>query len=145
MPAVGVDDGHWNTAIEYFGAVSDSVGMFRTHESVATAAENEVGEELFDLLRCQQCHVLDTIPADQPTDTLAPDLRMARERLQPDWILDWLRAPLEIQPGTRMPMLWTELPGSFYPQFDSDGDRQIEAIRDYLLTCRGGPSPMSGN
>ena len=145
MPTFGLADEHWNTAIEYFGAVSDSVGMFRTHESVATSAENEIGEELFDLLRCQQCHVLDTIPADQPTDTLAPDLRMARERLQPDWILDWLRAPLEIQPGTRMPMLWTELPGSFYPQFDSDGDRQIEAIRDYLLTFRGGPSPMTGN
>ena len=82
---------------------------------------------------------------DQPTDTLAPDLRMAQERLQPDWILEWLREPLEIQPGTRMPMLWTELPGSFYPQFDSDGEQQIEAIRDYLLTFRGGPSPIRGN
>ena len=30
-----------------------------------------------------------------------------------DWILDWLVAPLEIQPGTRMPMFWTEYPGSF--------------------------------
>lgn len=145
MPTFGLDDPHWNTVIEYFAAVSDSVGMFRTHQSVATDGRIRVGEELFELLRCQQCHVLDTIPADQPTDTLAPDLRMAQERLQPDWILEWLRAPLEIQPGTRMPMLWTELPGSFYPQFESDGERQIEAIRDYLLTFRGGPSPMRGN
>ena len=145
MPSFGLDDIHWNTAIEYFGAVSDSVGVFRTHESEATTATNRVGGELFDLLRCQQCHVLDTIPEDQPSENLAPDLRMARERLHPDWILDWLRAPLEIQPGTRMPMLWTELPGSFYPQFDSDGEQQITAIRDYLLTFRGGPSPLSGN
>ena len=72
-------------------------------------------EELFDLLRCQQCHVLDTIPADQPPDNLAPDLRMARERLQPDWIVDWLRAPLEIQPGTRMPMFWAEFSGFAVP------------------------------
>ena len=145
MPTFELDDPHWNTVIEYFAAVSDSVGMFSTHQSVATNDTTRTGEELFELLRCQQCHVLDTIPADQPTDTLAPDLRMAQERLQPDWILDWLRAPLEIQPGTRMPMLWTELPGSFYPQFESDGERQIEAIRDYLLTFRGGPSPMRGN
>lgn len=145
MPTFGLDDPHWNTVIEYFAAVSDSVGMFRTHQSVATDGTTRVGEELFELLRCQQCHVLDTIPADQPTDTLAPDLRMAQERLQPDWILEWLRAPLEIQPGTRMPMLWTELPGSFYPQFESDGERQIEAIRNYLLTFSGGPSPMRGN
>ena len=145
MPTFGLDDPHWNTVIEYFGAVSDSVGMFRTHESVATADTTRVGEELFDLLRCQQCHVLDTIPVDQPTDNLAPDLRMAQERLQPDWIIEWLREPLAIQPGTRMPMLWTELPGSFYPQFDSNGEEQMEAIRDYLLTFRGGPSPLRGN
>ena len=70
---------------------------------------------------------------------------MSRERLQPDWIVDWLRAPLEIQPGTRMPMFWTDFPASPYPQLDADGPRQLEAIRDYLLTFEGGPSPVRGN
>ena len=51
------------------------------------------GRELFDLLRCQQCHVLGAIPADQPLSNLAPDLRMTHERLKPEWILDWLRNP----------------------------------------------------
>ena len=145
MPTFGLDDAHWNGVIDYFGAISDSVGEFRTHATLSAAAVPREGEELFDLLRCQQCHVLDTIPADQPTDNLAPDLRMARERLQPDWIVDWLRAPLEIQPGTRMPMFWTDFPASPYPQLDGDGPRQLEAIRDYMLTFEGGPSPVRGN
>ena len=146
MPSFGFEDDHWNVVLDYFAAISDVVGPFRTHAPVTLAQVPPEGRELFDLLRCQQCHVLDTIPADQPADNLAPDLRMASERLQPDWILDWLREPLAIQPGTRMPMLWTELPGSFYPQFGQDGERQIEAIRDYLLTFRGGPSPLrAGN
>lgn len=145
MPTFGLDDAHWNGVIDYFGAISDTVGEFRTHDTLSAAAVPREGEELFDLLRCQQCHVLDTIPADQPTDNLAPDLRMARERLQPDWIVDWLRAPLEIQPGTRMPMFWTDFPASPYPQLDSDGPQQLEAIRDYLLTFEGGPSPIRGN
>ena len=145
MPTFGLDDVHWNTAIDYFAAISDTVGPFRTHDLAPSPAVIRTGEELFDLLRCQQCHVLDTIPEDQPTDNLAPDLRMARERLQPDWVLDWLREPLEIQPGTRMPMFWTEYPGSFYPQFDTDAIRQIEAVRDYLYTFQGGPSPFTGN
>ena len=145
MPSFGLDDAHWNGVIDYFGAISDTVGEFRTHETLSAAAVPREGEELFDLLRCQQCHVLDTIPADQPTDNLAPDLRMARERLQPDWIVDWLRAPLEIQPGTRMPMFWTDFPASPYPQLDADGPRQLEAIRDYMLTFEGGPSPIRGN
>ena len=145
MPSFGLEDEHWNTAIDYFAAISDTIGPFRTHDLAPPQAVVSTGEELFDLLRCQQCHVLDTIPDDQPTDNLAPDLRMARERLQPDWVLDWLRAPLEIQPGTRMPLFWSEYPGSFYPQFDMDAVQQIESVRDYLYTFRGGPSPFTGN
>ena len=145
MPTFGLDDTHWNGIIDYFAAISEAIGPFRTHEAVPEPRVTRTGEELFELLRCQQCHVLDTIPDDQPTDNLAPDLRMGHERLQPDWILDWLLAPLEIEPGSRMPMFWTEYPGSFYPQFGEDAAQQIEAVRDYLLTFRGGPSPMLGN
>ncbi len=142
MPTFGLDDDEANKAIDYFAAVSDSVGPFRTHDLSPTPDVLDAGEELFDLLQCQACHVLDTIPEDRPADNLAPDLRMAQERLQPDWVLDWLRAPLDIQPGTRMPMFWAEYPGSFYPQLQNDGIRQIEALRDHLYTFRGGPSPF---
>ena len=68
---------------------------------------------------------------------------MANERLQPDWIVDWLQNPATILPGTRMPAFWPELPKSFYPQLDGDGNAQILAIRDHLLTLRGGPSPRN--
>ena len=145
MPTFGLDDPHLNGVIDYFAAISESVGPFRTHDLEPGPGVLTAGEELFDLLQCQACHVLDTIPADRPTDNLAPDLRMAQDRLQPDWVLDWLRAPLDIQPGTRMPMFWTEYPGSFFEQLDNDGVRQIEALRDYLYTFRGGPSPFEGN
>jgi hypothetical protein len=85
--------------------------------------------------------VLGAIPADQPTANLAPDLRMAPDRLQPDWILDWLKSPSAILPGTRMPAFWPDFPKSFYPHFNGDAEAQIRAVRDYLLTFRGGPSP----
>ena len=145
MPSFGLDDAHWNGVLDYFAAISDVVGPFRTHELTTDAATLQTGEELFELLRCQQCHVLDTIPDSQDVGNLAPDLRMARDRLQPDWILDWLITPLDIQPGTRMPAFWTEYPESFYPQFNQDADAQIASIRDYLLTLQGGPSPMKTN
>jgi cytochrome c2 len=136
--------------IGYFAAISDTIGPFQAQALTQVASTTSAGGDLFERLRCQQCHVLDTIPEDQPTDNLAPDLRMARERLQPDWILDWLRAPLEIQPGTRMPMFWTAYPESesafdlaAYPQFNGDAVAQIQAIRDYMLTFSGGPRPSS--
>jgi len=141
MPTFGLDDARLNGVIRYFGATANSIGMFRTYDERQITELAGPGKELFELLKCQSCHVLGAIPADKPTDNLAPDLRMAHERLQPDWIPQWLQAPLKIQPGTRMPMFWPDYPKSAYPQLDGSAELQIKSIRDYLMTLRGGPSP----
>src|SRR3954469_5527429 len=141
MPTFGLTDEKLNGVVEYFGAVSNTVGPFQTHETVRlTAAEEGAGKQLFELLKCQQCHVLGAIPKDQPTANLAPDLRMAPDRLQPDWILEWLKKPSDILPGTRMPAFWADYPRSPFPQLNGSGEAQIRAIRDYILTFKGGPS-----
>ncbi len=143
MPTFGLDDQNINGVINYFGAISNRMTPFQTHEMIRTAGSPDpaVGKPLFELLKCQQCHVLGAIPNDQPTSNLAPDLRMAHERLQPDWILDWLKKPSDIVPGTRMPAYWPDYPKSFYPHLGGDAETQIRAIRDYIMTFRGGPSP----
>jgi mono/diheme cytochrome c family protein len=142
MPTFGLDDQNLNGVIRYFGAVSNTIGPFQTHElKTASSGTDGTGKQLFELLKCQQCHVLGTIPKDQPTSNLAPDLRMSPERLNPDWIIAWLKKPSDILPGTRMPAFWPDYPKSFYPQFGGNADAQIQAIRDHLLTFRGGPSP----
>jgi mono/diheme cytochrome c family protein len=141
MPTFGLNDAGWNTAIRYFGSISNTIGPFRTFDVVRASTAEPVGKQLFDLLQCQKCHVLGAIPKDQETSNLAPDLRMASERLQSDWILDWLRNPARIQPGTRMPAFWPDFPKSYYPHLGGSAEKQIQAIRDHVLTFRGGPSP----
>jgi mono/diheme cytochrome c family protein len=141
MPTFGLDDHSLNAVIGYFGAISNTIGPFQTHEIVPARSGEAVGKELFDLLKCQQCHVLGAIPRDQPTENLAPDLRMASDRLNPDWIDAWLRAPASFLPGTRMPAYWPDYPKSPFPQLGGDAAAQIRAVRDHLMTFRGGPSP----
>jgi mono/diheme cytochrome c family protein len=143
MPTFGLDDPNLNSIIRYFGSISNTIGPFRSHDVVRTANDDASGKQMFELLKCQQCHVLGTIPKDQPTANLAPDLRMAPERLQPDWILQWLKKPSDILPGTRMPAFWPDYPKSFYPQLSGAADAQILAIRDHLMTFKGGPSPKA--
>ena len=145
MPSFGLEDGQLNALVQYFGSVSNEMAPFQTYDVVRTSDVDSTGRELFDLLRCQQCHVLGEIPADQPTSNLAPDLRMASERLQPDWIIDWLRNPAVILPGTRMPSYWPNHPASDYPQLGGSAEAQMRVIRDHLLTLRGGPSPMTAS
>ena len=135
--------------------MSNTIGPFQTHElRAASTNDAAAGKQLFEVLKCQQCHVLGTIPKDQPTSNLAPDLRMAAERLNPEWILEWLKRPSDILPGTRMPAFWADYPKSLYRRdlrgFDwlpehmnGVADPQIRAIRDHLLTFRGGPSPKT--
>jgi mono/diheme cytochrome c family protein len=144
MPTFGLDDKSLNGVIRYFGAVSNTIGPFQTHEIRTVAGtDNAAGKQLFELLKCQQCHVLGEIPKDQPTANLAPDLRMTQERLNPEWILDWLKKPSDILPGTRMPAFWPDYPKSYYPHLNGDAEAQIRAIRDHLMTFRGGPSPKA--
>ena len=78
--------------------------------------------------------MLGDIPRDQPASNLAPDLRMTRERLQPEWLLAWLRNPAAILPGTRMPTFWPDFPKSFYPALEGDGAKQVRAISEHLRT-----------
>jgi mono/diheme cytochrome c family protein len=145
MPTFGLDDSNLNSVIRYFGAISNTVGPFQTHEIARVASNEPAGKALFETLKCQQCHVLGAIPKDQPTANLAPDLRMAPERLNPEWVLQWLKKPSDILPGTRMPAFWPDYPKSFFPQLNGDADAQIHAVRDYLMTFKGGPSPKRGN
>ena len=144
MPTFGLDDQNVNQVISYFGSISNTIGPFQTHEVRTASNADAGGKQLFELLKCQQCHVLGAIPKDQPTSNLAPDLRMAPERLQPDWIMQWLKKPSDILPGTRMPAFWPDYPKSYYPQLGGDAEAQMKAIRDHLLTFRGGPSPKVG-
>lgn len=141
MPTFGLADTEIDALSAYFRAIAAPNPAPQAADASAPPA---VGQELFELLKCQQCHVLGAIPKDHPTSNLAPDLRMAHERLQPEWIVAWLRDPSAILPGTRMPSFWPDYPKSFYPPLERDGARQVRAIRDHLLTLRGGPSPSRG-
>lgn len=141
MPTFGLDDDHLNQTIGYFQAIPNQIRPFRTLDATLVSNSSPQGKELFDLLQCQKCHVLGAIPKDQPTSNLAPDLRMAAERLQPEWIDQWLISPLKIVPGTRMPMFWPNYPKSDFPHMGGSGAAQIKAIRDHVMSFRGGPSP----
>ena len=62
-----------------------------------------IGQTVYEMLRCAQCHPASGALSVTDASSLAPPLDLARPRLQHDWIPDWIRRPNEIIPGTRMP------------------------------------------
>ncbi|HLF19615.1 MAG TPA: hypothetical protein VI704_02385, partial [Bacteroidota bacterium] len=64
---------------------------------------------------------------------LAPDLAKAYTRLKPEWIVDWLKDPSRLQPGTRMPTFFTE--GQEAPDptiLGGKNEEQIRALSTYV-------------
>ena len=142
MPSFGLDDKNVNGVISYFQAVSNTLQPFRTYDVAKT--DTAAGKALFDKLQCQKCHVLGAIPKDQPTSNLAPDLRMVHDRLNPDWLLPWLKNPASFLPGTRMTQFWPDFPKSPYPELGGDAEAQMRAVIAHMQSLRGGPSPRGG-
>jgi len=134
MPTFGLSDQHTTQLINYFNGLSRVENPFAYFDEKNVppdhldAARKLVSEEYFN---CFSCHVRGGKNPEGPPEGWAPDLAMARQRLNPSWIIKWIQDPQKIQPGTKMP--------SFYPGGPDDilggkDDRQIEALRDYVMS-----------
>ncbi|MEA2488474.1 MAG: hypothetical protein QOH21_266, partial [Acidobacteriota bacterium] len=92
-------------------AAEGSQAPFDTLRQIRPAAANvAIGQQVFQMLRCQQCHSVTPVSPDNPpvpnvadTQSLAPNLTLSKIRLRHEWIADWIRRPDEYIPGTRMP------------------------------------------
>ncbi len=141
MPTFHFSETEAATIGAYFAAV-DKVPYPWTSTDIATTPEKlKVGSELFTLSKCESCHPTSSVmpPNKEPAD-LAPNLMLASQRLRPEWVLQWLKDPQKIFPGTRMPTFFPDYPKSPYQNIlNGDAPAQIEAIRDHLfITVAGG-------
>ncbi len=70
-----------------------------------------VGKKIFDDFQCIKCHPTGAgapAPGGASTSDLAPNLTKARDRLKPEWIVEWLADPNKLQEGTRMPTFFPD-------------------------------------
>ena len=139
MPTFGLSDDEATTLVEYFSALDDEPYPYETLEvPTPTRAELRVGKQIFDELQCISCHPSqgEVIPAGSDKAG-RPDLSLAKERLKPDWLIDWMKDPQSFQPGTAMPQAWP-LVGGQHMAVDgyagNDAEKQIQLVRDYMIS-----------
>ena len=95
-----------------------------------------------EFLSCASCHVGEERP-EGAQDEWAPDLRISARRLNPDWIVRWLQDPQRLAPGTKMPSFFSDDTSGPEDILDGDEERQILALRDYILSL-GRAEPREG-
>jgi cytochrome c2 len=134
----------------YFSELDRVPYPFISTEVDTTSERLQAGAELFNKLQCMQCHPTSAaIPPGKMPEDLAPNLQLASQRLRPDWILEWIRDPQRIFPGTRMPTYFADPSGTpmtpFKDILGGDVKAQIQALRDHLFINVGGGRRAGGS
>jgi mono/diheme cytochrome c family protein len=141
MPTFGLSDGDANTLVKYFALQGQAQFPYQSPKIDTSPEHLASGRQLFEQLKCALCHIVEGKALGKPLaeipeedlPRLAPNLSLAHNRLQRDWLINkWLPEPLAQMPGTRMPQF--EYGAAIAPNvLDGDGRKQIEALVDYVL------------
>jgi mono/diheme cytochrome c family protein len=121
------------TLVDYFGATGDlKVPFVFVNTNTLPQTDLVAGQKLMskDYFNCFSCHQQGDKKPEGGPEGWAPDLGLARHRLNPQWIAKWLHNPQAIQPGTKMPSFY---PGGPDDIFHGNEQQQIDAIRDYIF------------
>ena len=138
MPSYDFDNSELNTLVKYFAYYDDQEFPFSKIPETPSHEFLTIGNKLgsADYFDCGNCHIQgDKMPAGTP-DRWAPNFALAKERLKPEWIVEWLYDPQALLPGTKMPTY-------FDPEYfdysgpddvlDGDEHKQIQALKDYVI------------
>jgi len=106
-------------------------------------AQIAMAQKLVEQFACLTCH--GERPAGAPVEDAAPHFKNIKDRLRGPWLVDWLKEPEKMMPGTRMPALWPlmdpENPRSTRIGaegiLNGDAEAQIKLLKDYLLQYPG--------
>ena len=141
MPTFELSDDEATTLVKYFSELDDEPFPYETLKTpTPTTAELRVGKQIFDELQCISCHPSQGEVIPEGSDKAGrPDLSLANGRLKPDWLIDWMKDPQSLQPGTAMPQAWPLVGGQYMPvdgYAGNDAEKQIQLVRDYLISLK---------
>ena len=104
MPSFDFTDSQWNSIIKAFQHMDKRNLLLESHFSVdKMSSKFKAGETLHTFGACNNCHFYGEEFPKQGAQTWAPNLAMTKERLRPEWVVDWMEDPQKIMPGTKMP------------------------------------------
>jgi mono/diheme cytochrome c family protein len=138
MPTFPLGDEQATGLVRAFAAGAGVSYPYLTVEmSRMSEADHAEAQKMVDgMLNCFKCHTAGEPAPDQDRASLAPDLRKAKRRLRPDWVLEWIRNPQALQEGTRMPAYFSldDPSTEMYPDyFGGSQEKQIVALRNFVM------------
>ena len=151
MPTFNFSSAQLNVLLKYFSALDGQDFPFEEKADVSlTDQEYKAGQKLFssEYFDCAKCHIVGNKFPEGSPDNWAPNFALAKRRLKPDWIIEWITNPQDLLPGTKMPNYFD--PQAFAESGPEDilsGDEheQIRVLRNFLLTLSDRPPVEAQN
>lgn len=153
MPTFGFDDDQINVLVQYFAALSGRSPVLKDTDYKLNQTYVQAGKLLADgKLICNTCHFIDGRKPDTDPTAFAPEWKLMRERLQSDFITDWIKMPGDYQAHTPMPGFFSSDPMTGIVQRDQNGKviaaddstvadvldgkgaSHLEALKQYILS-----------
>jgi cytochrome c2 len=143
-----ISDKDWNKIIKYFQLKDGQTLAYENpHQISKSSSSYMAGDVIQDLGACNNCHFYGSTKPKQAALTWAPNLSLTKERLRSEWVLDWLRDPQAIIPGTKMPTPYVPIDeqiedvesawGKDVAKLHPDSEAMLKALRDYLWGIEG--------
>lgn len=82
---------------------------------------------------CMTCHDYGAKRAVGVFEAPGPNLAWTRERLRKEYFLRWMREPLRVEPGTKMPQFAPLGRSQLTEILEGDAEKQFQALWHYLL------------
>ena len=134
--------------IKYFQYKDDQMLAYENpHKVNRNSTKYKAGKVIQELGACNNCHFYGSKKPKQAALTWAPNLALTKERLRPGWVVDWLRDPQAIMPGTKMPAPYLPVDeptedvrsnwGKDVAKLHPDSEILLNALRDYLWGLEG--------
>jgi mono/diheme cytochrome c family protein len=146
MPTFNLTNEETSAIVAYFAALAKKPIPYEfPREHPLPSDTVQAGNVLasVEYLNCFNCHQQGDKKPEGPQEGWAPDLAMAKSRLNSDWIVKWIKDPQKIQPGTKMPMYFPDENSGPDDILDGNEEKQILALRDYVLSL-GSANKLAG-
>jgi hypothetical protein len=148
MPSFDYTDEEWNDLISYFQQ-KDNLNLIYEdpHNFTLNSSSFKAGERIAEMGACINCHFYGAEKPKQDALTWAPNLVLTKERLRPEWLVEWFINPQDVMPGTKMPAPYipTEEPqnsirevwGSDVAQISRDSTKLYKSLIDWMWGMEG--------
>ena len=148
MPSFDYTDEEWNDLISYFQQKDNLDLIYEDpHNFTLNSSSFKAGQRIAEMGACSNCHFYGEEKPKQDALTWAPNLVLTKERLRPEWLVEWFINPQDVMPGTKMPAPYipTEEPqnsirevwGSDVAKISRDSTKLYKSLIDWMWGMEG--------